>query len=88
MYKISDYVINFIMDAMEDRKDELATGREKLTEVKIQSHLPGRLTLAIMSLNYIHVKCTRVYKFIKSLEKLKPVMYNDDIKIFASNEKE
>ena len=39
-------------------------------------------------LNSIHFKCSGVYKFTKSQEKINPFMYIDDIKVFANSEKE
>ena len=41
-----------------------------------------------MLLNHILRKCTDVYKLRKSLEKINHLMYMDDIKLFAKNEKE
>ena len=42
----------------------------------------------MMPLNYIIRKCSEGYKFIKSQEKINNLMYMNDIKIFAKNEKE
>ena len=42
----------------------------------------------MMSLNHILRKCTARYKFSKSQEKINHLMYMDDIKLFAKNEKE
>ena len=41
-----------------------------------------------MPLNYILRKCTRGYKLHKSQEKINHLMYIDNIKLFAKNEKE
>ena len=42
----------------------------------------------MMSLNYVRKKCTGGYKLSKSQEKINFLMYMDDIKLFAKNEKE
>ena len=58
-----------------------------------KAHLPRRCTFAIticnvMHLNYIFRKCTGDSKFIKSQEKINHLIFMDDIKLFAKNEKE
>ena len=42
----------------------------------------------MVPLNYILRKCTVGYKLSKSLENIYHLMYMDDIKLFAKNEKE
>ena len=42
----------------------------------------------MMPLNHILRKCTAGYKLIRSQEKINHLMYMDDIKLFAKNEKE
>ena len=42
----------------------------------------------MMPLNYILWKCTAEYKMSRSQEKVNHLMYMDDIKLFAKNEKE
>ena len=42
----------------------------------------------MMPLNHILRKCTAGYKLTKSQEKINHLMYMDDIKPFAKNEKE
>ena len=42
----------------------------------------------MMPLNYTLRKCTAGYKLSRSQEKIKHLMYMDDIKLFAKNEKE
>ena len=44
--------------------------------------------IAIMPLNHILRKCTAGYKLARSQEKVNHLMYMDDIKLFAKNEKE
>ena len=41
-----------------------------------------------MPVNPIFTKCTGNYKFTESQEKINPLMYMDDIKLFAKKEKE
>ena len=95
MYKISDKVINFITKAMKNWKIELTAGGQSLAEVNIQRGIfqgdslsPLLFVIAMMPLNYILRKCTGGYKFTNSQEKINHLMYMDDIKIFAKNEKE
>ena len=42
----------------------------------------------MMPFNHIPKKCTGVYKFTTSLEKINHLMYMDDIKLFTKYEKE
>ena len=42
----------------------------------------------MMPLNYILKKCTAAYKLNKSQEKINPLIYMDDDKLFAKSEKE
>ena len=42
----------------------------------------------MMPLNHILRKCTAGYKLSRSQEKINHLMYMDDIKLFAKNEKE
>ena len=42
----------------------------------------------MMSLNYILRKCATEYKLSRLQEKINHLMYIDDIKLFAKNEKE
>ena len=42
----------------------------------------------MMVLNHILRKCTAGYKLTRSQEKINNVMYMDDMKLFAKNEKE
>ena len=46
------------------------------------------LVIAIMSLNYILRKCIEDYKLTKLQETINHLMYMDNIKLFAKNEKE
>ena len=90
MYKISNKVINLITKAMENWKVELTA------EVKIQkgifqgdSLLPLSFIIEMIPLNYVLRKCRGGdYKFTKSQEKINHLIYTDDSKIFAKNEKE
>ena len=48
---------------------------------------PLLFIITLMPLNYILRKCTAGYKLSRSQEKIKHVMYMDDIKQFAKYEK-
>ena len=58
-----------------------------------ERYLPGRCFFTITICNrdnttLSHKKCTEGYKFTKSQEKINHIMYMDDIKLFAKNERE
>ena len=95
MYKISHEVINFIKKTMKIWRVELTAGGKSLAETKIQrgifqgDALSSLLfIIAMMPLNHILRKCTAGYKLSRSQEKINHLMYMDDIKLFAKNEKE
>ena len=80
---------------MKNWRVELTAGGKGLAETKIQrgifqgdAQLPLLFIIAIMPLNDIHRKCTARYKLSRSQEKISHLMYMDDIKLFAKNEKE
>ena len=94
-YKISDEVINFIEKTIKTWKVELATGRRSLPEAKLQRGIfqghalsPLLFIIAMMPLNHKLRKCTDGFKLIISQEKINHLMYMDDVKLFAKNEKE
>ena len=95
MNKISHETINFIEKTMKNWRVELTEGGKRSTETKIQrgifqgdalSHL--LFIIAMMPLNYILRNCTTRYKLSRSQDKINHLMYMDDIKLFAKNEKE
>ena len=94
MYKISHEVINFIEKTMKTKRVELTAGGRSLTETKIprgifQDALPALIfIIAMMPLNHILIRYTAEYKLSRSQEKINHLMYMDDIKLFAKNEKE
>ena len=95
MYKISDEVINFIDKTMKTWRVKLIAGGRRLAEAKIQRGIfqrdalsPLLFIIAMMPLNHILRKCTAGYKLNRSQEKVNHLMYMDDIKLFAKNEKE
>ena len=95
MYKISDEVINFIDKTMKTWRGELTAGRRSWAETKIQREIfqgdalsPLLFIIAMMPLNHLLRKCTAAYKLSRSQEKINHLMYMDDIKLFAKNEKE
>ena len=95
MYKISHEVINFIEKTMNTWRVELVAGGRSLAETKVQRSIfqrdalsPIQFIIAMMSLNHILKKCIAGYKLSRSQEKINHLMYMDDIKLFAKNEKE
>ena len=95
MYKISHEVINFTEKTTKNWKVELPVGGSGLAETKIQRGIfqgdtlsPLLFIITMMPLNHILRKCTAGYKLSRSLEKINHLMYRDDIKLFAKNEKE
>ena len=95
IYKISHEVINFIEKTMQTWRVELTAGGRSLAETKIQRGIfqgdalsPLLFIIAMMPLNLILRKCTAGYKLSRSQEKINHLMYMDDIKLFAKNEKE
>ena len=92
--KISHEVINFMDKTMKTWRVELIAGGKGLAETKTQRDIfqgdtlsPLLLLIAMMPLNHILRKCTAGYKLSRSLEKVNHLMYMDDIKLFAKNEK-
>ena len=80
---------------MKNWRVELTAGEKSLAETKIQRGIfqgdalsPLLFIIAKMPLNHILRKCTAGYKLSKSPEKINHLMYMDDIKLFAKNEKE
>ena len=95
MYKISHEVINFIEKTMQTWRVELTAGGRALAEAKIQRGIfqedalsPLLFIIVMMPLNHKIRKCTAGYKLSRSQEKINHLMYMDDIKLFAKNEKE
>ena len=95
MYKISDEVINFINKTMKTWRVELTAGERSLAEAKIQRGIfqgdalsPLLIVSAMLPLNHILRTCTAGYKLSRSQEKINHLIYIDDIKLFAENEKE
>ena len=80
---------------MKNWRVELTAGGKSLVETKIQRGIfqgdalsPLIFIIAMIPLNHIPRKCTTGYKFSQSQEKINHLMYMDDIKLFAKNEKE
>ena len=95
MYEIPDQVVQFIEKTMETGRVELTAEEKSLAEVKIQRRIfhgdalsPLLFVIAMMPFSHILRICTARYKLSKSQEKNNPLMYMDDIKLFAKNEKE
>ena len=95
MYKISHEVINFIKHTMKTWRVELTAGGRSIAETKTQRGIfqgdtlsPLLFIIAMMPLNHILRKCPAGYKLSRSQEKINHLMYMDDIKLFAKNERE
>ena len=80
---------------MKNWRVELTAGGKSLAETKIQRGIfqgdtlsPLQFIIAMMPLNHILRKCTAGHKLSRSQEKINHLMYMDDIKLFAKNEKE
>ena len=94
MYKTSHEVIKFIGQTMKTWRVELTAGGRSIGETKIQRGIfqggalsPLLFIIAMMPLNHILRKCVVGYKLTRSEEKINHLMYMDDIKLFAKNEK-
>ena len=94
MYKISHEVINLIELTMKTWRVELTARGRSLAETKIQRGIfqgdtlsPLLFIIAMMPLNHILRKCTAGYKLRRLQEKINHLLYLDDIKLFAKNEK-
>ena len=95
IYKISYEVINFIEKTMQTWRVKLTAGRSSLAETKIQRGIfqgdalsPLLFIIVMMPHDHILRKCIAGYKLSRSQEKIIHLMYMDDIKLFAKNEKE
>ena len=80
---------------MQTWRVELTAEGKSLAEVKIQKGIfqgvalsPLLFVIVMMPLNHIFSKCTAGYKLSKLQEKVNYLMYMEDIKLFAKNEKE
>ena len=95
MYKISHEVINFIEQTTKTRRVDLTAGGRSIAETKIQRGIfqgdaqsPLLFIIAMIPPNNILRKYAAGYTLSKSQEKINHLMYMDDIKLFAKNEKE
>ena len=90
-----DEVIHFIKKTMKTWRVKLTAGWKSLAEVNIQRGIfqedalsPLLFVITMMLLNYFLRKCTAGYKHSKSQERNNDLIYMDDIKPFAKNERE
>ena len=95
MYQISHETINFIEKKHEKLESWINSRRKKLGRNKDTRGIfqgdalsPLLFIITVMSLNHILRKCTAGYKLNRSQEKINRLMYMDDMKLFAKNEKE
>ena len=93
--KCTTYHINFIAKTMQIWRVELTAGGRSIAETKIQRGIfqgdalsPLLFIIAMVPQNHILRKCAAGYKLSRSQEKINHLMYMDDIKLFAKNEKE
>ena len=77
------------MVAMKNRKVELTAGGKTSAEGKIQRAIfeeyarsPFLFVIAMMSLSYIHRKCSEDFEFTKSKKKINHLIYVGDIELF------
>ena len=91
MYKISDELYR---ENYKNLEGKLTGGGKSLGETKIQRGIfqgdalsPLLSIIKMMPLNYIFRKSTARYELSKSQENINHLMYMDDIKVFAKNEK-
>ena len=94
-YKVSDEAINFIETTMRTWKVQLTAGGKALAEVKIHRGIfqadalsPLLFVIAMTALINYSGNAEADYKLHKSQENIYHLMYIDDIKLFAKNEKE
>ena len=84
MYKISDDIINFITNSLENWREELTVKRQTLNEIKTQRGIfQGDSLLLLLFVSEMMSLNTSGYKFTKSQEKVNHLMYMDIIKVFA-----
>ena len=95
MYKISHEVIKFIEKTMKTWRVQLTAGGRSIAGTKIQRGIfqrdalsPLLFIIAMLPLNHILRKCAAGYKLSRFQEKINHLMYMDDSKLFAKNEKE
>ena len=95
MYRISQEIINFIEKNMKNWTVELTAGGKSLAEKKAQIGIfqgdalsPLLFIISMIPQNHILRKCAVGYKLSISQGKVNHLMYMDDIKQFAKNEKE
>ena len=95
MCKIPNKVINFIEKTMKTWRVEFTAGGKRLAEAKIQRGIfkggalsPLPFVIWTMSLNDILRKCSAWREIHQWQEKINHLIYMDDIKLFAKNEKE
>ena len=88
-------VINFIEQTMKTWRVELTAGGRSIAEAKIQRGIfqrdalsPLLFIIAMMPLNHILWKCAAGKQLSRSQKKINHLMYMDDIKLSAKNEKE
>ena len=73
---------------VDSRRKKLSWNKDPKRNFQWDALSPLQFIIAMMPLNHILKKCTTGYKLSRSQEKINHLMYMDDIKLFAKNEKE
>ena len=77
----------FHLESHEKLESGINNGKKNFSRDKNPARLlPGRCVFANIICN-MPLHCTGSYKFTKSKDKINHLMYMDDIKLFAKNEK-
>ena len=72
----------------DSRRKKLSWNKDPKRDFQGDALSPLLFIIAMMPLNHILSKCIAGYKLSRSQEKINHLMYIDDIKLFAKNEKE
>ena len=73
---------------IDSRRKKLSRCKDPSSKFQGDALSPLLFVIAMMPLNHALKKCTAGYKPSKLQEKIYHLMYMDDIKLFAKNEKE
>lgn len=94
MYKVDERVARFLKLSMDNWKTVLESGGESLGEVKIKRGIfqgdslsPLLFIMAMIPLTSVLRKATPGY-FLKNKSKLNHLLYMDDLKLFAKNDRD
>ena len=92
---INEKVTSFLKNSMKSWEVELKCGNESLGNVKIRRGIfqgdslsPLLFVIALIPLTYILRKSRPGYEFAKNGEKINNLLYMDDLKLYARNERD